>query len=47
MPFTEAGKIRGYIPQAKLVPIEGATHYLLVEGDFGKQVADSLVEFLS
>ena len=47
MPFAEAEKIRGYIPQAELVPIEGASHYMPMEEESWPRIADALVEFLS
>lgn len=47
VPFAEAHKIRGYIPQAELVPIEGASHYMPMEEGSWPQIADALVKFLA
>ena len=47
IPFTEAQKMQKYLPQADLVPIESATHYIPLEEGSWQKVADNLVAFLS
>ena len=47
VPFTESEKVRKYIPQAEIVPIEGASHYMPMEDGFWQKIADSLIAFLA
>ncbi|KAL4251450.1 polyketide transferase af380 family protein [Abortiporus biennis] len=47
VPFEEANKIRRLIPQAQIVPIVGASHYLVFVDGHWEQVADSIETFFS
>ena len=47
VPFNESNKIKEFIPQAELYPIEGASHYLVMEEGVSDKVAEKLVQFLS
>lgn len=46
VPYSEAFKIHKLIPQAQLVPIEGASHYVPMEEGSWQKLADSLIKFL-
>lgn len=47
VPYGEAVKIKRLIPQAKLVPIKGADHYLPLDAESSVQVLEELVPFLT
>lgn len=47
VPFTEAAKIQAAVPQAQLVKIEGANHFLVFQEGYWQQVAESISKFLS
>lgn len=47
VPFNEALKIKSLIPQAELVSIEGANHYMLIQDGPWQQVAETISKFLS
>ncbi|KAI0339886.1 alpha/beta-hydrolase [Trametopsis cervina] len=47
VPYGEAVKIKRLIPQAKLVPIKGADHYLPLDAESSAQVLEELVPFLT
>jgi len=46
VPFTEAQKIKKLIPQAKLVPLEGISHYVPLEEGAWQKFVDELLPFL-
>lgn len=47
MPLSHAEQIAQLVPRARLVTIEGASHFLLVEDGHKDRVADLLVQFFS
>ena len=47
VPYTEVDKIKKYIPQAELLTIEGASHYLVMESDPCEQLSNRVVEFFA
>lgn len=47
VPFGEAAKIQKFIPQAEVFPIEGASHYLVVEDGGWQKVTTKLAEFFA
>ncbi|EIW64718.1 alpha/beta-hydrolase [Trametes versicolor FP-101664 SS1] len=46
VPYEEANKIKGRVPQAEIVPIEGATHSLVLQEGHWQIVAENLARFL-
>ncbi|EKM59110.1 uncharacterized protein PHACADRAFT_25221 [Phanerochaete carnosa HHB-10118-sp] len=47
VPYSEAFKIHKLVPQAQLVPIEGASHYVPLEEGSREKFTAALVKFLS
>ncbi|KAI0684735.1 alpha/beta-hydrolase [Cytidiella melzeri] len=47
VPFAHAHKIRKFVPQAKLVLVDGASHALPVEEGAWQQLVENLIPFLS
>jgi len=46
VPYGEASKIKALVPQATIVTIDGASHYLVFEDGHWQQVADSIAAFI-
>ncbi|KAI9063016.1 alpha/beta-hydrolase [Trametes sanguinea] len=46
VPVGEADKIRGRIPQAEVIKVEGASHDLVLKEDHWQFIAENLVRFL-
>lgn len=47
VPLNEAFKIKELIPQAEIVQIEGANHYLVLQEGHWLRVATSIAAFLN
>lgn len=46
VPYEEANKIKGRVPQAEIVTVDGATHSLVLQEGHWQIVAENLARFL-
>ena len=46
VPYNEASKIMGYVPQAKLVAINGGTHFLTMEEGPQQTLVESILAYM-